>query len=122
MALFPEPSPQPEPTLSEAIVTRLKDSAFKMRGLNLRFYMESFDAVWRPRQNLLVSPASIVGAMGTDALEMFAAHAAMRDFLESISPGIVPDGYTAPLYPVTFSEDGSAAVTLPDPWPEEASA
>lgn len=94
-----------EYTSAEKEAAKIKNTINMLRTQLVRAYMTNFDSVWRPKPD--IATADVLAAFGKDALELFAASAALRDFIESITPGAIPEGYRTALQEVTVHEDGS---------------
>jgi hypothetical protein len=95
------------PTPDVAAATQVKVAGNQLFQMMLRSYQSNYNLVWA---NPNATPDTIVAAMGTDAVKLFALSAALAQLLTSAGaagiPLTMPAGWTfAP------NADGSATLT-----------
>lgn len=72
----------------------------------LNMYARGVDQVW---DNPRFTPAEIVTALGTDAVEVFTLHGALGNLLESVKPGCTAT-FAAKIGDFTPNADGTIVV------------
>ena len=106
--LYPKPLENTVPTPAQAAFNKFLVNDNGIRGTIAPLSDENFNLLWHVGPDYM--PQDILDLIGTDAVTLFKASAALDQFRAIIDPTYVPK--TLP-YPVTFNADGSVTATVP---------